>query len=401
MRTRLLVLLACAATAFGTALVALPTAEAVDPPMWTICSLPSQVRCIESATANGVSTLPGSAGTGPARDFPWIKDLSETPDLLDFGVYHDTNGNGSSLDYAGIDPSVTYVLVVRTGTFRPREMDAVARNGNFAISGNAVAGWKITLQFQPTAIHQVAAGQCSFDGGCVPDTVDATFDEPGVVIGSVDDLAASGLSSREIYARQGMFTTTSAQDSYPYYDIDTGTLEIRLANPHRTAGGVPVTDGNYDAFIPNAYLTYVMGIPDPSALSASAFLVSRASSSAPTTYTVTPEGTGVRIHISNISFSRPTYNIRIKPTAPGQPRLSKVTKTRHSATVRFSAPVANGRARIDKYQARCHAPGRAWHFKTGTRSPLTVGSLPKGRAYCQVRAHNAKGWGRFSPVAHS
>jgi len=32
-----------------------------------------------------------------------------------------------------------------------------------------------------------------------------------------------------------MFTVTNAQDSYPFYDFDTATLEIRLANPHLTA----------------------------------------------------------------------------------------------------------------------------------------------------------------------
>jgi hypothetical protein len=314
------------------------------------------------------------------------------------------NGDGTTLTY-GFDPTTTWVMVVRTGTFNPREMNATASNGDFSVTGNASTGYTATIQWAPTNVHHTDAISCSYDGGCGDATTKATNTETLRAVGSLQDLVGSGLSSREIYARQGMFTVTNAQDSYPFYDLDTGTLEIRMANPHLEQDGLtPVTDGTYDGFIPENYLIGMMGVPDPSALTKSSLIVTKTvggtTSAAPFSFSLVKGG--IKIRFTNISFSRPRFKVRIKPTVPGTPRLYDVVKTsKRTAKAKFSAPLANGRLRIDKYQARCHAARKAWHYKTGTRSPLTVGRLPKGKVFCQVRAHNAKGWGRFSSALRS
>lgn len=399
MRTKLLVLLACASAALGTALVVLPATTATaagDPPLWELCTTAAQEYCIESAAVKGGSAVTPGPTPASNRDFPWFKGFASEHSMV-FGIYHDVNGSGTNLTY-DVDPTKTYVLVVRTGTFRPREMNATATNGDFSVGGNATSGWKATIQWQPTNVHHVSAISCSFDGGCGTASTKADNEDPFYGVGSIEDLIGSGLSSREIYARQGMFTVTNAQNTYPFYDLDTATLEIRMANPHLDQSGNPVIDGTYDGFIPNAYLI-MMGVPEPSALTKSSFIVTKSVDGTTTTapFTFISEPGGVRIKFSGISFSRPTFKVRIKPTVPGKPRLYDVVKTtRTTAKSKFYAPIANGNRRIDRYQARCHAAGRAWHYKYGTKSPITVGSLPRGAVYCQVRAHNVKGWGRWS-----
>ena len=54
-----------------------------------------------------------------------------------------------------------------------------------------------------------------------------------------------------------------------------------------------------------------------------------------------------------------------------------------------------------KYSATCtSSDGGVSHTATGAASPIDVPSLTVGKTYtCKVRAHNARGYGRFSPVA--
>jgi hypothetical protein len=399
MRTRLLALLALAAASLGTALVVVPSlpAQAGGPDSWTLCTSAADENCIDTAsTVDGVPVTTPGATSDPNRDYPEVESVDAH--LIVFKAYH---GDTTTQTY-DVDPNAVFTLVLRTGTFRPREMNATAKNGDFSISGTP-GHYRVTVKFQATSIHHTT-GACSYDGGCGGVTTKANTSYDRIATGSIEDLVTSGLSTREIYARTGMFAVTNAQNSYLFYDFDTGTLQIRLANPHLTSGGTPVTDGTYDSFIPNAYLTSVMGVPDPAALAASSFVVTKTVSGVTTSapYSITSVAGGVRIKLTGISFSRPVYKVRIKPTAPGKPRLYRVTKvSKHAAKNRFSAPVANGRARIDGYQARCHAAGKAWRSKKGTRSPLVVSGLPKGRVTCQVRAHNRLGWGRFSTALHS
>lgn len=397
MRTRLLVLLASAAACVGTAFVAAaPAAQAKPAPNvdWSLCTSATDTYCIESATADGVPTTPEVTGT--PRDYPWVQFVGDN--LIDFGVWRETDDTGVHLAN-DVDPDVTYRLVVRTGSFIPREMHAIARNGSYAIGRSATTGWRFVVQFQPTWVHHSAPGSCSVDGGCVPDTTKATWDVPGYATGGIETLVGSGLSDREIAQRTGMATFTNAQDSYIFYNIDLGVLEVRLANPHLTAAGTPVTDGSYDAFIPNAYLTGTVGVPDPTVLPGFTVTKTVGSTTLPASATMTHLPNGIKIHIGGISFSRPTYRLKPRPTPPGRPRAVVARKiSAHSARVRFVRPVANGGRRIDLYQARCHRAGKAWHYARRTVSPITVKNLPRGRVLCQVRAHNVKGYGRWSAL---
>lgn len=404
MRTRLLALLAGAALA--AAGLAAATPAHANPPFdtnWQICSSSSQAYCIESATQDGAAVLPDQDGSSSTnRDFPWISQVDNN--LIDFGVYHD-DGSHSHLDYALIDPNAVYKLVVRTGTFVPRELDAVARNGSYTISRDTT-GWKFTLIFRPTAVHQTnpTIHPCSYDGGCGDSTykADAAYDQPAFATGGIQTLnpAVSGLSAAEVAQRFGMYTFTSAENSYVFYNNDLNLLEVRLANPHLEADGTtPVTDGTYDGFIPNAYLTGTMGVADPSMLSGFTVTKTVGTTTVPATATMTHLAGGIVFHLSGISFSRPKYQLRPHATPPGRPRAVVATKTgRHTAKVTFRMPLLNGGRAIGYYQARCQRLGGAWHYARRSGSPIYVTGLPVGRVWCQVRAHNVKGYGKWSAL---
>jgi hypothetical protein len=376
-------------------LPALP-AQADSPPVgdWAACGSPSERYCIETDTRNGVAVTP----TDTYR--PYI-------DMLDagtvrYGVWHDVTGDGSVLD-GNVNPADTYHLIVRTGAIRPRELYGNIRNVTFTISGDATAGWKFDLSFRPTPIHHVGYSgdtrTCSI-GSCGDDTWHASLDYDGFVTGYVTDLASSGLGATEISQRVGMLSAYNAQDANVFYDPDSNSLVVQLANPHLTGTGALAT-GSYETFLPNAFLTGTMGVPYPSTLSSGTVTVVRsaggAASSAP--FTLTHVAGGIRITITGITYSSPTY--RIHP-GPGKPRYVGVRKiSAHKARVRFRAPLTNSGGRVNWYQARCHRLGRTWHYKTGTASPITVGNLPRRRVYCQVRAHNPLGYGAWSATAHS
>jgi hypothetical protein len=397
MRRRLLAVLASVAVCLGTALVALPPAQAQDVD-WPTCGPGVPTNCIESATAGGSPA--NLASTGTPGDYVYAK-ASDDPHAVLFGVWHDANGDGSNLTQDA-DPSVLYQLTVRT-TIRPREMSGHLRDANFSTHYDPTTGWEFTVQFRPTEVHHVGYNgdmrSCAI-GACGDDTWKASLNTSGSANGYVTDNLNTGLTTRERDERIGMFSAYNAQDHNVFYDPDTNSLVVQLASPHLTGSGALAT-GSYSTFLPTAFLEGTMNVPDASTLSAGTVTVVRTaggvSSSAP--FTLTHVAGGVRISITGITYSSPTY--RIHP-GPGKPRYVHARKiSAHKARVKFTRPASNGGYRINRYQARCHKLGKAWHSAKGTASPITVGHLPKGKVYCQVRAHNKLGWGAWSAAKHT
>jgi hypothetical protein len=313
----------------------------------------------------------------------------------------DLSGSGPGLLGLFVDVGV---LDVHTGTVNPREVYGRIKDVTFNTYGSAATGYEFTLTFKPTPVHWVGyppetdTRTCSVYGGCGDSTWHASLNYPGFVTGYVTDLEGSGLSSAEIGWRTGMVRAYNAQDENTYYDPDTDSLVIKLANPHLTDTDAVAT-GSYQMYFPNAYLINVMGVPDPSSLTGGSFVVTRSAfdSSGPVPFTVTHTAGGVGVTIDGITYSRPTYKIKPKPTVPGKPRLTSVLKVAGpGAKVYFKAPLANGGRTIDLYRVACRKTGGSWHFKSGTRSAITVTSLPYGTVRCQVRAHNSIGWGPYS-----
>lgn len=138
-------------------------------------------------------------------------------------------------------------------------------------------------------------------------------------------------------------------------------------------------------------LSVDFGVPDPRSLTGGRVQVTRAGSPA-APFVLTHEAGGVRIVIDGIGFSSPRYTIKPRPSRPGKPRVTRVVRTpKGTVKIGFARPVADGAARITTFQARCRKGAQAWHRASGTRTPLVVRGVPRGRATCQVRAVNRVG----------
>lgn len=403
MRTRLLALVAAVAALLGTALAVVPNAGAAPQPPgapvsgndFLKCTTPEQRYCVVSAKINNVEiTGYDTPGAGTFKPFAQFNDAYVD---VSFGVVLYSTPSDSDTDLG--TNSDLYALRVNTGAVQPREMDGAFQDATFSIGRYPSGDWNFTISFRPTSRHTWSGGVCDFRV-CGDDTTQADFDRNGWAQGSVSSLTGYP-DPVERFQRIGSIRATSAQYENTMYDPDTDSIIVDLSNPHRTGTGAVITNGVYEAFLPNAYLIGQMEIPNPDTVTLASFVVTKPGGSA-AAFSLTRTTRGIKIKITGISYSSPRFTMKVKPTVPGKPRLYDVIKTsRSTAKSKFYAPIANGNRRIDKYQARCHAAGRAWHYKSGSKTPITVRYLPRGKVYCQVRAHNVKGWGRWSAAMRS
>jgi hypothetical protein len=318
---------------------------------------------------------------------------------LDTVVVHDDLTSDAS---PGVPSSDSWTYTVNTGSIRPAELSATAQHAAMTVGGTATSGYTFAVTVTPTPVAWLAPpAPCSYDGGCGDDTTMADDTLARYADGVVTDDSGRGLTSSGISTRRGLVRATNAQDSYALYVADTNniqnTLEIRMANPHYAAAGV-LAQGTFETFLPNAYVTRVLRVPDPSALTAATLSVVKYGTTAAVAVAISHTRLGVRLRITDITFPpRARYLIHPAPTAPGAPRWGSVSRTsRHSVRVGFRAPLADGGTPVTSYRARCHSATSAWHTAKGTSSPISVGSLPRRGVSCKVQAHNPVGWGAWS-----
>jgi len=419
MRRRLLVLLAAASTCLVTALVSVPLTHAdaasdrqgVYPyKIYTMCDVDADGKlCVEEAF-RGPDAIRSGEVPSTVGSHEWFY-VDNSFRYGNFGFNLNTKiipPSGPVEDSKSVDASVMWNIKVNTGSWVPRELNSKTQDTEFTRGGNLTDGYWFRIKFRPVPIAwRWADGPygCDMSYCGTNDTVAEFVSEPGegFADGYVTDLEASDVSDRYVPARTGFFLASNAQyQAEPYYDAETNSIVVEMANPHLRAPGDPAT-GSFEAFLPNAYLISQLGVPDPTALKTGSFVITKTvgATTSTATYSAVAEPGGVSLKISTVSFSRPRYRITPKPKPPGKPRLTSVTKLTGAARSAFLPPLANGGKKIDLYQARCHKAGGTWKYKFGTSSPITVTSLPSGTVYCQVRAHNAIGWGEFGKAGAS
>lgn len=136
----------------------------------------------------------------------------------------------------------------------------------------------------------------------------------------------------------------------------------------------------------------------------------KSGSGSPITVTNLTKGKKYRCQVRAINsvgvspYSALTSTVTLPPGVPDAPRnVAAVPLSSTSARVSFSPPVWNGGSAITSYLARCvSSNGGTTRARTGTSSPLVVGSLTPGKTYrCQVRATNSVGNGAFSALSTS
>ena len=379
---------------------------APDAGVWPMCGTAPDTDgqyCVLSMTRNGVDIVHPAAGD---YFLPYV-DTIGTGDVR-FGVEHyrdgvvvtRDNGAGGLMVDGELTPGDVYEIEVNTGTIVPRELYAIAQDVTFERGGNPITGYTFRLVLQPTpfAWRKLEDGQpwpCTIDS-CGDDTTVANpfWVYDGFITGYVTDLAWASPDDQRMMT--GLLHAFNAQDHNIYYDYETNSLVVQLANPHLKEAGVVAT-GAYQTFLPYAMLTGMMGVPDPSTLTGGSFDVSLAGSSTPVPFTLTHHDDGVDIRIPDITYSTPSYRITPRTTTPGAPLLRRVVRVAAAAVrVAFAPPVADGGAAVTGYTARCRRGAAPWHYGTGAASPIRVRHLPVRPVTCQVRATNLVGAGAWS-----
>jgi len=371
-------------------------------------------ECVVSATRNGVPITTEYPSTVGSHEWFYV-DNGWRNGIWSFNLNTITiPPSGPSTASKFVDVTADWVITVNTGSYAPRELNSKTQNTVFSRGGNATDGYTFTISFNPVPIAWRFFDDtftCDVTS-CGDNTTQADFVSgpgQGDSDGYVSDLADSPYSSRYVYSRSGFVMAGNAQyQAEPFYDADTNSLVVHLANPHlRSADPSDTASGFFEAFLPDSYLTTQLAVPDPSTLTGGSVTVQRLGTTSTTAFTLTHTDSsadiqGVWIRVHNVGFSRPTYKIQPHASVPGKPRLTGVIKVPGpGAKVYFKAPLANGGRTVDLYRVACHKAGGTWHFKNGTKSSITVTSLPYGTVYCQVRAHNAIGWGPYGGAAAS
>lgn len=372
---------------------------------WPLCGTAPDTDgryCIASMKRNGTVIVHPAAGD---YYLPSIDMIGAG--VIRFGVTHyrdgqmvtRDNGAGGLMADAELIPTDVFEIVVNSGAIVPREFYGNAQDVTFTRAGNAARGHTFTLRMRPApfAWLKVEDGQpypCTIDG-CGGDTAVAdpfwTYD--GFITGYVSELAHLGADQQR--AMTGLVHAYNAQAENLYYDPMTNALVIQLGNAHFKEPGVVAT-GSYQAFLPYAMLTEMMGVPEPKTLTGGSMIVTRVGAPA-VPFTLTHHDQGVDIRIPGITYSTPTYRIKARRTAPGRPLLRRVARVAQTVVkLRFTPPVADGGAPITAYRARCRRGTRPWVRASGAASPIRVRGVSRRAVTCQVRAVNRVGVGPWS-----
>jgi hypothetical protein len=372
--------------------------------VFEMCSTPGQQECVVSATRNGVPVTTDYPSTPGTHEWFYV-DNGWRDGITGFNLNTITvPESGAPTASYEVDPTATWVLAVNTGPRRPRELNARVRNIDYTVGGNATSGFWYRLRFQPAAVAwRWADGTYGCDmTACGDSTTVAEFVSEGWANGyttDLADLAGTGLPRGYVADRTGYVMSSNAQyQEEPEFDPALNALFVDLANPHLKAPGTPAT-GFFETFIPNNFLRGQMGVPYPGALTGGMFTVHRLGATTSTPFTLTHEPDGIWIRVHDIGFSRPTYRLKARPTAPGRPRWGSVLRpTATKVKLRFARPLADGGPNITAYQGRCRRGTAPWKYAKAASSPIYIARLTRRTVDCQVRAQNRIGWGRWSAI---
>jgi len=374
--------------------------------LWPMCGTAPDTDgqyCVVSMKRNGVDIVHPAVGD---YYLPEIDTIGSGD--VRFGVSHyrdgvmvtRDNGAGGLMVDGELVPGDVFDIEVNTGAIVPRELFAHAQDVTFERGGDAATGYTFRIQLQPAPLAwlKVEDGQpwpCTIEY-CGDDTTiaDPFWVYDGFITGYVTDIGLASPDDQRMMT--GLLHAYNAQDQNLYYDVETNSMVIQLANAHLKEAGVPAT-GSYQTFLPYSMLTGMMSVPDPGSLTGGSFIVSRAGSGTAVPFTLTHHDQGIDIRISNITYSSPTYRIKPRRSAPGAPRLRSVGRVAPTTVrVRFARPIANGGAAITEYRARCRQGTGTWHRGSGAASPIRVLHVPRHDLKCQVRAVNRIGTGPWS-----
>jgi MYXO-CTERM domain-containing protein len=231
-------------------LVALPALASNPPPdsgvFWPACTSTDQWYCVESATYGGnpMTVADDIATSYPGAGMVWQTRFFDNNGMATIN-WEARDENGYSFfppQYLGTNLQV----VINTGNTRPSWTSARADQFHVQLSGDADAGYLMTIQGTGTETNTNATA-CSYTD-CGDQTTQADY--YSTLFGG-----DTFLQDKRFVGLEGMFLATNAQlVSTPAFTT-TGVF-LQIANPHLGVDGGP-TSGSYTFWIPPSYLTSI------------------------------------------------------------------------------------------------------------------------------------------------
>jgi hypothetical protein len=334
--------------------------------------------CVVSVEREGVAVGPAD----PSFDFfsdAWT-DVDGT-DHLKFLV-----SNGS----ATLTTSETWDVVLNAGPVFPEETFTRGKNVTITRSVTGAGHHLVGFTLEPV---RMAYGGCNSAGACIPVNPSAT--RPAYLEGWVDDLAyVTDPLDRAAMRGFDLSSNTDWVSSPLQLDFATNSIVLDVANSHFENDGTTVFVGRAEFRLPNAMLTRLYNVDDPSTLTPAAFVVSGMGSAASSTVTVAPGS--VDVVITGMTFSRRKLQIRgrTNPLAPRELRATRTTRKR--GVIRSTGSLRRG-SKVRGYRAICRN-GRGHTVRKETTAsrklPIRIRGLkPANRYVCTVRAKSRAGLG--------
>lgn len=294
-----------------------------------------------------------------------------------------------------LSTSDTWQFLFDTGTLDPNYMEGFAGVPDMDRVVDGDGTYKVRYTARPIVYtHGCTTGSLVWPWPCT-DTPASEEVKLSVEVQNRSDEFVNFFSAQSPQGVNGIFLET-ASDGSRY-------LSSEMVNSHFRADGVTLFRGQVRFRIPYAMLSSSFGVPDPSTMVASSLTGTVNGSTTGAIFSVyhDPDGGGMFVDITNLTFSRKAIKVSrgvIVPTRPTNVRA--IRKYARVGRVAFTPATARG-ARPTGYKARCVS--RSGHVVTKTKStptsPVRMGGLRRGVGYaCKVRATSKAGPGPWSRV---
>jgi hypothetical protein len=384
--TLMLTVLSLLAAPLGLAVSSSP-AHAVPPapgdyvPRW--CDT-NPAPCLVSASRNGTTVT--------ASD-PTYEVLSTGPLHNDFD-YFGFLVQGTDISKK-LSTSDTWQLLFDTGTLDPNYMEGFA----------GVPDMDRVVDGDGTYHLRYTAKPIVYTNGC--DTTSPTWPWPCTSVPANEDVKLEAEAQDRSDEFVNFFRAQSPQGVNGIF-LETAPdgsryLSSEMVNSHYRADGITVYKGQVRFRIPYKMLHDSFGVPDPSTMVASSLTGTVNGGTTGATFNVyhDPDGGGMFVDITNLTFSRKVIKVSRGVIVPTRPTgLHAKRRTTHAGRLSFTLSTPRG-ARVTGYKVRCVSRGGqvVTNTKSTPTSPIRISGLRRGVGYsCKVRATSRAGLGPWSLV---
>lgn len=373
-----LALLALMSTGLSVVLTASPaTSKEILTERW--CA-DTAAPCLLSASRNGVDLTAGD----PDIEIQLTSAQTANPDY-DYFSFIVVDNSGDLL------PSDLYSLTFDLGTLRPDRSESYSARPDIDRIDDGDGTHKFRITGRP--VHLTYGCNDSYPIVCPSVATSDAYEFSGEVYRLKTDLTFQGFDqAQDVDVVNGIYLVDPGDA--PAY------LVSEWGNSHYETDGTTVVHGQARFRISYTMLRRDFAIPNPETMTATSMVGSINGSPATFEFTQDPDGDGMIVDISGVTFSKRTVKVKRGTITPTRPKLRKAKRpAARKAKVYFDRAKARG-AKVKGYQARCVAGKQVRYASAGKsafKSKIVVKGLTPGRHYkCSVRAKSKAGPGKWS-----